>query len=158
MRYTLILMLGALLLAGCETGPRDIQMGAEECAHCRMFVSEERFATQLRTEQGRSHVFDSIECMAEYALEAEETGEPAIGDMWVSDFGEPGNWLLVGDAVYLQSSGLRSPMGLNLSAYADRQAATAAQQEFGGEIMNWSGVLELVRTVDVATTMGHHAH
>jgi copper chaperone NosL len=160
-----LLLLTALLLGGCGDGPRAIQFGAEECAHCRMLVSENRFASQLVTDRGRSYVFDSIECMAEFLDEAAELPEDRVRSLWVTDFAEPGSWVAAEDARFLRSESLRSPMGLNLSAHADMEAAREHQEDFGGEILSWAQVRALVADTPVrgggghaATAGGHHGH
>lgn len=156
MSFRVFILLASLLLVGCADGPRDLNIGSEECAHCRMIVSEEAFAAQLRTQHGISHVFDSIECLADFAVQAGETGEPAIGGMWVTDFNSPGTWLDAEGAYYLRSPDLRSPMGMNLSAYASRNDVQASLDMHGGEILDWSDVRSLMQT---APSMGMgHAH
>jgi copper chaperone NosL len=156
MTATHVLVLAfALLFAACADGPRDIAVGEEECAHCRMRVSEEHFASQLRSQQGRVYVFDSIECMAEYV-------EQAVGleyrGLWVTDFTRPGRWVEVGEAHFLQSPGIRSPMGMNLTAFATQADARLHQDEHGGEIHDWSSVIELVSQRRVAGGALGHAH
>jgi copper chaperone NosL len=145
----------ALVLGACSDGPRDIQVGAEECAHCRMMVSEHSFATQLITDRGRPYVFDSIECMAEFLDAEEEIPQDRVRSLWVTDFNEPGRWLGVEDAHFLRSRDLRSPMGLNLSAYASESEARESQADFGGEVLTWTEVRELVATTPV---VGGHSH
>jgi copper chaperone NosL len=154
---TLLLIVGLLIvLPACADGPRDIEIGAEECAHCRMRVSEEAFAAQLRTQQGRVHVFDSIECMAEFVA---DNPEVSIRGMWVTDFDAPGEWLSAESAHYLRSDELRSPMGLGLSAYAGPAPAETAQAEYGGDVVDWEGVRDLVAGSTVAPARGaRHAH
>lgn len=149
MRFLTIVpvLLTALFMAGCSDGPRDVRIGEEECAHCRMTVSEAPFAAQLRTQQGRTHAFDSIECLAEYVVQNDEPH-----GMWVTDFTSPGNWITVEEAVYLQSPNLRSPMGMNLSAYATAEAADSHQQQYEGDILDWNDVLERVQM------RGGHGH
>jgi copper chaperone NosL len=147
-------------LAGCGVaGPRAIRIGEEECAHCRMRISEERFAAQLLNDRGRSWVFDSIECMVEWTLQEAELPQERISGWWVTDFEVPGSWLDATGARYLRSEGLRSPMGLGLSAYATRDEARAQQGAHGGEILNWE---ELRRVVAATTVRGgggmRHGH
>jgi copper chaperone NosL len=153
--FFLLVLLVPLLAGGCGDGPRAIQVGAEECAHCRMLVSENRFAAQLVTDRGRSHVFDSIECMAEFLDDAVEVPEDRVGSLWVTDFSEPGQWLDVGDARFLRSEELRSPMGLNLSAHATEAEAREHQAAFGGELLNWGEVRDLVAGTPVRGGGGH---
>lgn len=147
--FGLVALLVGLLLMGCGDGPRSVQVGAEECAHCRMLVSENRFASQLVTDRGRSYVFDSIECMAEFLQEEAQVSRDRVRSLWVTEFDAPGTWLGVEEAVFLRSEGLRSPMGLNLSAHADMNAARDHQADFGGEILEWGQVEALVAEVRV---------
>ena len=155
----IVLMVLGLFLTACSDGPREVHVGEEECAHCRMLVSEERFASQLITDRGRHYVFDSIECMVEFLDENEEVTEDRIQALWVTDFPDPGAWTPVDQAWFLRSDDLRSPMGLNLSAYARAESAEDARQAFGGEVMRWEDVRELVRRTGVVNGHGHgHSH
>jgi copper chaperone NosL len=157
MRLPLLLAAVALLLAACGSGPREIQVGAEECAHCRMLVSESRFAAQLVTDRGRHYVFDSIECMAEFLDEGTEVPEDRVRALWVTDFGSPGHWIAAEDAHFLRSEELRSPMGMNLSAHALADVARDHREDFGGEVLTWSQVRTLVAGTTVPGGGGHSA-
>jgi len=153
------LLLLLLAVAGCaDPGPREIRIGAEECAHCRMLVSESRFASQLVTDRGRGYVFDSVECMAEFLAAGEEVPEERVRALWVTDFNEPGRWLPVGRAHFLRSEELRSPMGLNLTAYGEENDALAHRAEYGGELLDWEGVRALVSANPVRGMGVHHGH
>lgn len=153
-----ILFALALMLSSCADGPREITIGAEECAHCRMIVSEERFAAQLRTEHGRTHVFDSIECMAEFIQEDGTTDTASVRGLWVTDFTQPENWVSAPEAHYLRSPELRSPMGINLSAFASDADVQAHQAEYGGEVLDWDQVRELVAGLRVASGHNGQSH
>jgi copper chaperone NosL len=144
-----------MLLGACAQGPRDVEIGLEECAHCRMIVSEERFAAQLRTEQGRSHVFDAIECMADFVAGASDT---EIRALWVTDFTTPGLWVPVDEAYFLRSDQLRSPMGMGLSAYLAEADARSHYSEYGGEVLRWAEVLTAVANRGVAGAGHSHVH
>jgi len=53
--------LGAVLaLAACRPpeGPQPIVYDREPCAHCRMLISEPRFAAQLEREEGEERSLD----------------------------------------------------------------------------------------------------
>ena len=159
-RGSAVLLAALFVLAACADGPRQIQVGAEECAHCRMLVSENRFASQLVTDRGRSYIFDSIECMAEFLDEGTEVEEERVGSLWVTDFTRPGEWMEAGEAHFLRSDELRSPMGMNLSAFADEAAVREHQADHGGEILSWAEVRALVAEVDVVNghAGGHRGH
>ena len=147
-----------LLAAACDRGPQDIRIGQQECDHCRMMISQEQFAAQLITQQGRQYAFDAIECMAAY-VDGSAGRELEIHSLWVPDFQGPGNWISAESAWYLQSDGLRSPMALNFSAYTDESSARRQQAEFGGQVIRWMKVRDIVRESWSGGSHGHnHGH
>jgi copper chaperone NosL len=131
-----------VITSGCEPEPQAIQYGSDECAYCKMMITEPEYGSQILNPQGRSYKFDSIECMAAYDL---TNSESELLSRWVPDFINSGNWIEAEDAVYLHSETLRSPMGLYLSAYVGRDSAEQMQSEYGGEILDYRQVLELVQ-------------
>jgi copper chaperone NosL len=142
----------AFLAAACSSGPRAIQLGDEECAHCRMVIGDEHYAAQLTTERGRSYAFDDVACMAAFIAAADSD---TYRGQWVADFDNPGEWLPVEDAVFLKSPSLRTPMGGGASAHRSEEAARALLAEAGGATMNWNALLASTRTAD---THGHDGH
>jgi copper chaperone NosL len=139
------LAIAILFLAACTSGPRPVQLGAEECAHCRMVISDGRYAAQLMTAKGRSYSFDDVACMVAFVNDAAPNGaaagEPAARGHWVADFDAPGEWIPVEQAVFVRSDALRTPMGGGLSAHATVEAASALQAEVGGVLTDWVAVL-----------------
>jgi|GEM_PF-5263680 len=70
MRSCLVLLL-TLAISACSIEPQTIQLGSEECSHCRMVISEQRFTAQALNRQGRAFSFDAIECMADWVAAGE---------------------------------------------------------------------------------------
>jgi copper chaperone NosL len=147
---------GALLIAGAvaapalgalaacaATEPRPIAFGRDECAYCRMVVSDSRFAGALLTATGRTMVFDSAECLAGYyAQEGGDRGRDAVQSVWVSDYDHPGHLIPARRARYLRLSGPGSPMGKGLAAF--RSDADARRMAEGAATSGWDEVLALV--------------
>jgi copper chaperone NosL len=138
-----VFLSAALLLAGCApSGPVPIAYGEDTCALCVMTVSDERYGTELITRKGRAYMFDSVECMANFYLKQ----DPAeVASMWVTDFRNPGQLLPLAHATFLRSPDLRSPMGMNLTAFGEGAEPSSLLAEYGGEILDWEGVLNVVR-------------
>ena len=136
-----IVLAVTLFFTGCKPGPQPINYGGDECAYCRMMITDAEFGSQIVNNQGRAYKFDSIECMAAYDLT--EDGEN-VHSKWVPDFLDREQWLKVEDAVYLHSETLRSPMGLFLSAYSDRASAEEMRNEYGGDIVDYETVKQIV--------------
>jgi len=139
----LLLPAAVLLVAGCApSSPVPIAYGEDTCALCVMTVSDDRYGTELITRKGRAHMFDSVECMANFYLTQERS---EVASMWVTDFRNPGRLIPLAEAVFLRSPDLRSPMGMNLTAFWTGEDPQALLASYGGEILDWEGVLEVVR-------------
>ncbi len=147
---------GALLIAGAvaapafgtlaacaATGPRPIAYGHDECAYCRMVVSDSRFAAALLTGKGRTVVFDSAECLAGYvAQEGSRRGNDAAQSLLVSDYDHPGRLIPARRARFLRLAGPGSPMGKGLAAFRSDADARRVTDRTGTS--GWDEVLALV--------------
>ena len=141
--FSMMLIASLTILTACEPKPQPIVLGSDQCAYCRMMITEAEFGTQSLNNQGRSFKFDSIECLAAFVITADDPDN--IHSNWVPDFINRGNWLQAESAIYLHSETLRSPMGLNLTAYAERETAEPIQTEYGGDLIEFEAVLEIVK-------------
>jgi copper chaperone NosL len=140
----------AVVVAGCAIAPEPLHLGAEECAHCRMVITEPQFAAQALNARGKAFKFDAVECLAGWVL-AEEIPAAEIHSLWVADFRNPERWVPVEEARFVRTDAVHTPMGMGVIALLDSEAARAEQAARGGEIYDWKGVLALART-------GTHAH
>jgi len=105
------LALLALALAACgrESGPQPIAFDREACAHCRMLISDPRFAAQLETQDGEVRSFDDPGCLlAELAARA-----PAVRTLWFHHLRED-RWLDGAHVAFVETE--RTPMGYGLGA------------------------------------------
>ena len=128
----------AVMIACAPQAPREIQLGVEECAFCRMTITDARFGGQVMSATGRIDTFDSVECLASYVLSMDEAERPQA---WVSDYSDPGSFLAVGDAQFVYGGSIHSPMGLALAAFPASRDQGELQGSFGGEVLDWDGVL-----------------
>ena len=136
-----------VVLQGCTTGaPRAIAFGRDECANCRMIVSDPRYATELVTAKGRTLAFDSIECLASFVLRnnaSPAAGRLAIGSLWVSAHVAPNALMPAEQGWFHRDEGSGSPMGKGLAAFASDGEARA----YGyarTSALGWDEVLALV--------------
>ncbi|HET9441019.1 MAG TPA: nitrous oxide reductase accessory protein NosL [Longimicrobiales bacterium] len=137
-----------LLAGGCASGPQPIAFGEDECSHCQMAIVDQRYGTELVTDKGKVHKFDSIECMASFYTQEKLQG----AELYVTPYNAPGTLVKVDDALILHSEQLPSPMGGNLTAFTGKSAEELAQQYGGAVISQWTQVLELVQEHPA----GHH--
>ena len=139
----------ALLVAACSpAGPRPIAYGNINCDFCRMAVSDERFGSEFVSAHGKIKTFDSIECLANYAVLAASLGTP--GAVYVSDFNQPGTLIPAEQATFLRATSLHSPMGRGLVAVAAGADVGAVARALGaGAPLTWAEVLTLVQKEQV---------
>lgn len=133
-------------IAGCsDGGPRTIAYGHDECAWCRMTVSDARYGAVQRNAEGRQQVFDSIECLADATLAQEPAAQARAGDRsWVTDSLHPGTLVPAPVARYLRSQGPGSPMGKGFRAFASVADAEREERQQGGVTMSWDEVLTVI--------------
>ncbi|MFN3471791.1 MAG: nitrous oxide reductase accessory protein NosL [Aquificaceae bacterium] len=122
-------------------GPVPIKLGEDVCEYCKMVIADERFAAEVITKKGKVYKFDAIECMVGYYNENEEN----IRKAYVINFLNPKEFLEAEKAVYVRSPDIRSPMGMNLSAYKSREEAEDILKGKQGEVLNWTDLRELIR-------------
>lgn len=142
---TSTMILSALfLLAACTPGPEPIHYGEDACDHCRMTIADERYGAELVTGTGKIYKFDSIECLAGF-LQEDGVAEDEVHSLWVTDFSSPTGLVPADEAFYLHSTNLRSPMGMNLTAFGGGITREAVRDSFGGEVLSWQDVRQKVR-------------
>ena len=105
------LLLFALGVAACTPaeGPQPIVYDREPCAHCRMLISEPRFAAQLQTETGEILNFDDPGCL----LASLAKRSPPVHALWFHHASED-RWLDADRVAFAPTE--RTPMGYGLGA------------------------------------------
>lgn len=130
----LILVLGMAVLSACaKPGPEPIAYGKDSCTNCGMMASDRNFGAEMITKKGKILKFDAVECLATYL---DKAGDKA-GTLLVVDHSDPSRLIDATKASYLVSEKVASPMGKNLSAYADRGAANRMKDQYSGRVLSW---------------------
>jgi copper chaperone NosL len=133
-----------VILNACTPKPEPIRFGSDLCVYCKMMISDTRYGGELVTAKGKIYKYDSVECLAAWCL-TEKIKPGAIHSLWVVDFNHPEKLINASQAIYLQSKDLRSPMGLNLSAFSERNMAQKVEQLYIGVLIDWDDVQILVK-------------
>ena len=132
------------LFGGCTPEPEPIFYGEDQCIYCKMIISERGYGAELVTQKGKVYKFDTIECLTAYILQQQAEPE-RIHSMWAVNFNGTDRLLDVTKSIFLHSDRLHSPMGLNLSAFSTREDAEGMRQKYGGQLLSWQEVQELVK-------------
>lgn len=140
-KYVLFPILIMFMLSACiDQEPKEVNLHTDECAYCKMVVSDRQFASQLVSDKGKSYPFDSIECMAAYAYQTPDLADNA--KLYVADFTQPAQWLLLDNADIYRAESVQSPMGLSLFAMPDQE--TMPPEIADAEQMGWDEIINFV--------------
>lgn len=128
--------LGALLVLASCAGPAghqppDMQYGLDECAHCRMIVSEPRHAAAVVfgdgvPADGRTLRFDDLGCLMSHLAESPDAADARV---WVHD--ADGRWLDGREALYRHLPDETTPMGYGF-------VAVRTDDGSGASLLDWS--------------------
>ncbi len=135
---------GFFLLPGEETasGLPKIKYGKEPCVHCTMIISDDRFAAAWREQGGVERHFDDVGCM----VASSRQHKPGSATLyWVRDFDHDA-WLDAAAAAYaVAATGIKSPMGYGVAAFASTEAAAGAVQRYSGEAATWAYLVDSLK-------------
>lgn len=127
------LLLAVIPLLSCQkTGPKDIVVGKDQCDHCKMVITDVKYAAELVTEKGRVYKFDDISCANSY--KASNTDQAKNGKTYVVDF-PTGKFIEEKKAVFVQGGSIKSPMGGNTQAFSDVAQARKAAANLGAKLL-----------------------
>ena len=121
---TTALVVAGLSLACAEgpPGPATLGVGRQPCDHCRMTVSDPRFAAQLVAPGEDPRFFDDVGCLAAFLRDPE--GVPPGAVAYVADH-RTSDWVRAATAVYTRVDTLATPMSSHLIAHADAASRDA---------------------------------
>ena len=131
---------------GCARGPQKIAYGTDACEFCSMTISDDRYAAAVVTVKGRTHKFDSVECMLQSLMENGKLAGTEVDQWYATSYPNRGVLMPAPAAVYLVSPNMPSPMGAGVTAFAKREDAARVQQEKGGDVLDWNGVESYIRS------------
>ncbi|HEU4385202.1 MAG TPA: hypothetical protein VFR85_17085 [Anaeromyxobacteraceae bacterium] len=117
MRGALAVAAGAALLA-CARGPAQpgtLDTRNDACAHCRMAVSDARFAAQLAAPGEEPRFFDDLGCLRDWLRSQPRLPRGAVA--FVADH-RTREWVRASAATYTRNPGLQTPMSSHLLAHA----------------------------------------
>jgi copper chaperone NosL len=104
-----------------------------------MTIADPRFAGELVLRTGKIYRFDDPGCLAAFVRERIPAAK--VQSAWVNDFAHPDRLLDAGQASYLLSDTLRTPMASHLAALNPGREADSVQSALGGRLLTWDQVL-----------------
>jgi len=120
-----------------------IEYGQDICAFCKMIIADPRYGAELITKKGKVYKFDSVECMVAFMMY--ELDPEDVAAAYVTDFAHPGKLIPAEEAYYLQSTGLRSPMSLGITAFSSKKDLEKIKEQADGLELLWQDLPNVVR-------------
>lgn len=142
MKSLFILVLSTFVLLGCNDGPGKIVTGFDNCDNCRMKINSDRFYAGILTTKGKFLKYDSIECAVASIIDGTAK---EIKSVYVADFN--GSGLIDAEtAVYVKSTKVKSPMGLNAPAFINEADAVKTLRDETVFPINFSKLKEIIKS------------
>ncbi len=123
-------------VSSCSSGPEPIKIGVDNCANCKMTISDARFGSELVSRTGRIFKFDDILCMSDYMKMHPEIKDRST--IYFTDFCTPHALIQAGNSILLSSNELRSPMQGHLVAFSSIDSLNRVMGVYGGEKTSWA--------------------
>lgn len=139
----LYVLVSAVLFTACiSKEPQEVRLHTDECEYCKMVISDRQFASQMVSDKGKAYKFDSVECMAAFAIQQKDKTDQSA--FYVVNYQNPNEWIPLEEAVIYQSDEVRSPMGL--SFFAIKEEADVQAVHGDAEQKSWNETKQIVKT------------
>ncbi|MCZ2356002.1 MAG: nitrous oxide reductase accessory protein NosL [Bacteroidia bacterium] len=139
-KMMLILPFSAMFFLACvSSGPESITLNKDNCAYCKMTISDGRFGCEIITEKGRTYKFDDIECMFAYLKQNQST---PIQSHWVHNYLDKSNLIPAEKSYYVTTTtkAISSPMGGNTAAFKNKSDAESAASKYNTQVQTWEQI------------------
>jgi copper chaperone NosL len=128
-------------LTSCDARPEPMRYGKDECADCKMIISDQRYGAEIVTKKGKVLKFDDLCCMADFERRGAVLGSE-VKIRVIADFNRPNVFIPIDQAFFLKNDDLKSPMGSNSAAFAtDAELQNVKKQMGAGETARWPDVV-----------------
>jgi copper chaperone NosL len=124
-----LLWASTLACRGGPPAPAPLDTKNEQCAFCRMAVSDARFGGQLVAQGELPRFFDDLGCLAAYLKSGGAVPRGALA--FVADHRTKA-WVRADAATYTRVPGLSTPMSSHLVAHVDAASRDADPDARGG--------------------------
>ena len=126
----------ALLLESCNTDPKAIRIGQDNCDFCKMTISDNRFGAEVVTKKGKVYKFDDGHCVVGFII-AKKIQKKDIAGVYFTNFSSPNELIKTENAYFLQSPSLKSPMNGNIAAFSNEDSLVQLLPTFKGNKISW---------------------
>lgn len=137
-KLVLLILSGIALFPACgEVKPEPVKLNSDNCDYCKMTIADAKFVAEIVTPKGRVYKFDDVSCLLGYHNENPNNDGVKL---YVANFKQPEQFLLVGDAIFVKGEEINSPMGGNMAAFNDSKSAEQFASPRSAQIVLWNDI------------------
>ncbi|HLT80218.1 MAG TPA: nitrous oxide reductase accessory protein NosL [Cyclobacteriaceae bacterium] len=136
MRAFVLILSSTALLYSCSVKPEPLNYGVDACHTCKMTLVDTKFGGEVVTTKGKIFTFDDMNCMVNF-LNSGEVNERDVAFKLVVDYATPEKLIPAGDAFYVKSEQIRSPMASEVAAFETRDIMQQHLREWKGIYLTW---------------------
>jgi len=135
---TTVLLL--FLFSACgNTQPEKLVLNKDQCEFCKMTVADARFGAEAISDKGRIYKFDDLNCMI---LFNKANQKIALKQYFVNDYTADNHLIDATKAWYVKHETIKSPMGSNTAAFAQKVAAENLAKSAAVSIISWENIIQ----------------
>ena len=131
--FTTVLILS---LFSCKVEPEPLIYGEDACHHCKMTLMDRKFGAELVTRKGKVYKFDDINCMVQF-FHSGGISQDQFAHKLVVDFSQPEKLISAGEAFYLKSAEIKSPMASQIAAFEKEASLNEVKSKWNGIYLVW---------------------
>lgn len=127
-------------ISGCAIEPEPIKIGKDNCHHCKMTISDNKFGAEILTTKGKVFKYDDPKCLFS---EISEGGIEIVNikDFYFTDFCNEHQLIKSQNGFYLKSNQLKTPMGGDIAAFSSQDSLKFYSMQFAGEEVLWNQLM-----------------
>lgn len=122
------------LIVSCNYEAEPIRFNEDQCAYCKMTISDPKFGAELISDKGRIYKFDAVECLIPYMHENQNEYARVLSIA----YDHPGQLYPIDSLTFLISDSIRSPMGANVLSFKDKSLAKKHAEN--GAVYPWKAL------------------
>lgn len=132
------LLLGfSCLLAACSVKPEPIAYGQDNCHLCKMTIVDKKFGAEVVTAKGKVYKFDDVNCMVNF-LNSGFLDDRDVAFRLVVDYSQPGKLIAAGEAFFIKSPDIRSPMASQVASFETDELKNQYKKQWSNSIyLTW---------------------
>lgn len=135
------LLLALISFSACDIGPRPINLSRDNCAHCKMSITDNRFGAELVTKKGKIFVFDDAVCMLAF-IKSDVVKKKDIKNNYLVDYAGTNALVNVDAAFIVKSESIKGPMNGHIVAFANEYDSKEFLKKNNGTIHKWNTITE----------------